>query len=179
MTNEELTKELVITSRFLRGFRNRPRGQERILKALEKEGALYQQDIQQYLQVTPGTISEMISKLENKGLVERKRNEEDRRAVEISLTEKGRESISKLENEAEDDLYEALSDEEKEKLYEILVKLNNSLMRKIPLEAREHKRMPHREGKPEGRNFEGRFRFVGREEKPEDRRILRKRRTIL
>ena len=90
MNNENLQKELMMAARFIRGYQNRPRGQQMILKALRDSEAASQQEIQQLMNVAPGTVSEMISKLENKGLVERKRNEADRRLVEINLTEKGR-----------------------------------------------------------------------------------------
>ncbi|MBR0138199.1 MAG: MarR family transcriptional regulator [Erysipelotrichaceae bacterium] len=157
MTNDKLTKEMVLAARFMKGYQNRPRGQETILKVLAEEEKLQQQDIQQYLQVSPGTVSEMISKLEHKGLVERKRSAEDRRAVEISLTENGKEYLNTLTQEDQDDVFAVLSEEEKETLYEILVKLNNDLLRKIPLER--GKRM-HPEFR--GHGFEGRNPFEGK-----------------
>ena len=199
MTNDKLTREMVLAARFMRGYQNRPRGQETILKVLSEEESLHQHDIQHYLQVSPGTVSEMISKLESKGLVERKRNAEDRRAVEISITESGREHLKSLAEENQDDVFAVLSEEEKQNLYDILVKLNNDLLRKVPLERhrRMHPdfgkrgcegRMPHRERReaPEhpfrerGRNFEGRFRFVGErhEKKDEEGETPDKKHTI-
>ncbi len=196
MTNEKLTREMVMAARFIKGYQNRPRGQEAILKVLSEEENLHQQDIQQYLQVTPGTVSEMISKLENKGLVERKRNAEDRRSVRISLTESGREYLESLSQENQDDVFAALSEEEQQTLYDILVKLNNDLLRKIPVErsrrmrpgipghcerrmgrgpGRERGENPEHPFREKGRGFEGRFRFVG-EQREEDKEKQRRER---
>ena len=44
------------------------------------------------LNIQPATVSEHISKLEAKGLVERSRSDEDRRLVVLSLTESGKKS---------------------------------------------------------------------------------------
>ncbi|PJI08761.1 MULTISPECIES: MarR family winged helix-turn-helix transcriptional regulator [Clostridium] len=46
------------------------------------------------------TVSERITRLENKGLVERKRDKQDRRISRVYLTDKGRELIEEMDKEA-------------------------------------------------------------------------------
>jgi len=58
------------------------------------------------LQITPGTLTSSVSKLIDKGYVNRHRSEIDRRIVTLSLTEKG-ESVFQLHEEFHRDLVEA------------------------------------------------------------------------
>lgn len=46
------------------------------------------------------TVSERITRLENKGLVERKRDKQDRRISRVYLTDKGRKLINEMDKEA-------------------------------------------------------------------------------
>ena len=65
------------------------RTQSRVLGLLAA-GDISQRELQERLQIQPGSISELISKLELKGFLTRRRNENDRRKVVLSLTEEGR-----------------------------------------------------------------------------------------
>ncbi len=51
-------------------------------------------EISDHLRVAVSTMTGLIDKLEEKGLVRRERTEEDRRIVRISLTEKGEKNLS-------------------------------------------------------------------------------------
>lgn len=133
--NEELMKEMILASRFISKPHGRPMGQERILRKLAN-GPILQKDLQEAMEVRPGSISEIVSKLEEKGLVNRSRAEEDARAVSISLTEKGKERLSKLEQQK--DLFSSLNDDEKNQLKELLTKLNNDWIRREPIHHRHH-----------------------------------------
>lgn len=72
--------------------------QTEILKMLY-EGPMTQKDIQERLGVKPATISELISKLETKGMVSRGRSDEDHRVVVITLTEEGKHSARRRMDE--------------------------------------------------------------------------------
>jgi DNA-binding MarR family transcriptional regulator len=50
-------------------------------------------DLATLLQVTPASITQLITGLESRGLVHRSVDPEDRRAVRVSLTEKGRSDL--------------------------------------------------------------------------------------
>lgn len=51
------------------------------------------QDVARYLDVVPTTMSSSIDRLVRKGLVERRRPEENRRAVALTATEKGMRAV--------------------------------------------------------------------------------------
>ena len=98
--------------------------QTEVLKLL-KDGPISQKDIQERLGVQPATVSELISKLETKGLVTRERSETDRRVVVLSLTEAGKHSVNKRENEqVEKEIVICLDEQEQEQLIALLEKLN-------------------------------------------------------
>ena len=80
------------------------------------------------LRITVGTLSAAITKLIKKGYVERKRTEEDRRVVLVSLTSKG-ENIYREHQVFHEEMICAMlsnfSDEEEQVLSKSLEKLNN------------------------------------------------------
>jgi DNA-binding MarR family transcriptional regulator len=68
--------------------------------------------------------SRIVEKLKQKGFVDRKENKEDRRHVDITITQKGLTLLEKIDNENNDNrLKENLSVKEAETLNELLDKL--------------------------------------------------------
>lgn len=66
-------------------------GQAPILCMLAKNGGtLSQQELGMRFTLKPGSLSEILSKLESAGLIERTRNPADRRQLSIRLTDEGR-----------------------------------------------------------------------------------------
>lgn len=115
--------------RMHHGMPGGPHGsQEQILKILSLAGGnADQRDLQEAMRIRPASISELLKKLEEKGLVTRVRDEEDRRKVQISLTEAGTARASLSREEArEKDLFLALTEEEQETLRGLLLKLLKS-----------------------------------------------------
>lgn len=70
--------------------------QWRTLKILERHEGLNQGQIAELLEVEPITCCRMIDRLEEAGLVERRRDPADRRAWRIYLTEKARPVLAEL-----------------------------------------------------------------------------------
>lgn len=103
------------------------RGQGRILKILAKHEQLTQKELQEYLDIQSGSMSEIISKLEDRGFVIREKDENDKRKVILKITEEGKQ---KVENCSKEDktkkLYGALSEEEQDTLKTLLKKLLDS-----------------------------------------------------
>ncbi|KGX87508.1 hypothetical protein N784_14780 [Pontibacillus litoralis JSM 072002] len=67
------------------------------------------------LEVTKGAVTQLVSRLEKKHLVERTRHPDDSRAIQLTLTEKGREAFQIHEqrhHEFQNKLLEELSPEE-------------------------------------------------------------------
>ena len=91
-------------------------GQQFILTVLYRNGNMTQKDLLAKTKNTSASLSEMVSKLEAKGLIERTRVDKDRRQTLLSLTQEGRkqaqevqESIGSFETQA----LSILSDKEK------------------------------------------------------------------
>ncbi len=100
--------------------------QRAVIQLLQENGAMNQRDIQEKLDIQPGSASELISKLESKGFLRRSRNEADKRKITITLTEQG----SALDTTAPERTlvrrYCALNREEQLQLTALLERLYNS-----------------------------------------------------
>jgi len=102
--------------------------QNRILSVLNREGPMTQKALMCRLQIQPGSLSEVIAKVEGAGLVERRRCEDDRRNFEIRLTDEGVRQAEAFERDRQDMaqlLFEHLSETEKQTLSSILDKLHD------------------------------------------------------
>ena len=96
--------------------------QELVLRILDRDGELDQRILRQELRIQPGSLSELLGKLEQKGLIERERIEADRRRVTVRLTESGRAALSPGDAAA-DDPFAVLTDEEQTVLRALLGKV--------------------------------------------------------
>lgn len=112
-------------------LKNRNSGQQtqgKVLKILYRKGQLSQKEVQNFLEVRPGTISEIITKLEKKGLVIRIQDSEDRRKVLLTLTEKGRLDVEAFNQNYQNHViayFNILTKEEKNEFIRILQKLQD------------------------------------------------------
>lgn len=74
----------------------------------------------------PGSLSEILGKLENAGYIVRSKNEQDRRGVNIAITDEGKEAMEALKRQHEDNMqgmFGALDDGEQQQLLALLDKL--------------------------------------------------------
>lgn len=109
--------EVAETARAIRRAFNRrvvslgaTRSQWRVLARLARSGdAVRQGELAEALDVEPITMCRMIDRLEEAGLVERRRDPQDRRAWRIHLTEKAGPVITGLEAIAEEFTREMLA----------------------------------------------------------------------
>lgn len=85
---ERLTRLLRVCGRRLYHSSCAGRTQARVLGLLA-QGGMTQREIQEKLQIQPGSVSELTGKLELKGFVTRTRDEKDRRRVALTLTPAG------------------------------------------------------------------------------------------
>ncbi len=97
-------------------------GQRRILRLLADRGFIQQSDLQQLLQVQAGSISEILAKMERRGVLERVKDETDRRKTVVRITKAGKEYAQSFCKEQcrSEDAFAALNAEQKEKLKELL-----------------------------------------------------------
>ncbi|MBR1606847.1 MAG: MarR family transcriptional regulator [Clostridia bacterium] len=120
---ERLTRLLRVCGRRLYHSSCAGRTQARVLGLLA-EGGMTQREIQERLQIQPGSVSELTGKLELKGFVTRARDERDRRRVALTLTPEGRraqEAAAKRKDVAV--RYDGLTEEERAQLAELLEKV--------------------------------------------------------
>ena len=109
----------------LRRRADRDRGQRSVLALLAAWGETDQRALQQTLAIQPGSVSELLAKLEAKGYITKARSEQDRRMATIALTEEGKAAARALPDKKQD-LYAALTEEEQATLKALLQKLLDS-----------------------------------------------------
>lgn len=100
--------------------------QRRVLALLGAHGALTQQRLLDELELAPASLSEIVGKLESKGLVTRERFEQDKRIMLITLTEEGRSSAERIlaeQADAAQEIFAKLDEREREQLEALLERI--------------------------------------------------------
>jgi DNA-binding MarR family transcriptional regulator len=93
------------------------------LAMVDRVGPMSQQALGEYLQKDRTSVVAIVDELEGEGLVERRRNPEDRRAYALEVTDKGRDWLSRalpVLEETDEDLLGDLDPEERRVLRELL-----------------------------------------------------------
>ncbi|WP_428897762.1 DNA-binding transcriptional regulator [Parelusimicrobium proximum] len=104
-------------------FSNIHRGQGRVLALLKMKPNISQKELGYLLDLRAQSLSELLAKLEKNGFIQRAESEEDKRAMNISLTPKGEEAASKGEESGREDLFFFLTEKDKETLSAVLDKI--------------------------------------------------------
>jgi DNA-binding MarR family transcriptional regulator len=107
----------------------RPQGgpaksQALVLSILAGRDTLSQRELQQMLGVQPGSLSELLSKLEGKGYLIREKAE-DRRGNLLRITDAGRAAMPTADDDPEDNPFDVLTDEQQDQLASMLRALLN------------------------------------------------------
>ena len=98
-------------------------GQQRILMRLNTHGKTTQKELQDVLDISSGALSEILQKMEDGGLILRTKSAEDKRQVDLTLTERGSATAISVEahyHRTLDRMFECLSAEQKSQLEETL-----------------------------------------------------------
>ncbi|GGX91915.1 transcriptional regulator [Litchfieldella qijiaojingensis] len=109
-----------------------------ILSALEEKGALDQITLGGFTALDRNTVAVVVKKLEERGLVTRHRNPEDRRSMLVTLTEEGKRLRNAAESavaDTQEDILAPLEESERQVLSRLLAKIadeNNNLSR-VPI----------------------------------------------
>lgn len=101
--------------------------QKRILIMLLEAGTITQSELTQALGIKPGSVSEVLGKLESIDMITRSLSETDRRTAEIKLTEEGKQMAEEAARQREkrhQEMFACLSEKEKETLLSLLEKMN-------------------------------------------------------
>lgn len=153
--NGRLVFTLLDISHTMRGLYEGRGSQKRVLMVLSETGTITQRELTGRLGIQPGSVSEVLTKLENAGLVARTPSESDHRTADISLTEKGREQAAearaqRVQRHAE--MFSILTGEEKDQLLALLEKVHGDWEeRYAPGPGRRHDHSPHTRWEDGGR----------------------------
>ncbi len=121
---------------------SKKRGQESIVTLISQHPGITQKELAEALNIQPASVSELLMKLEKKGLVLREKDECDRRSVKVQLTKDGQALIAEPAEEIPDP-FQVLSAEEQEQLRSLLEKLLKDWEQRYPTEHRRHKHHKH------------------------------------
>jgi DNA-binding MarR family transcriptional regulator len=115
------------------------RAQWRVLARLSRQDGLRQVELAEALDVEPITLCRMIDRLGEAGLVERRADEEDRRAWRIHLTAAAGPLIETLRTIAENFLADALSgadETEQARVRDVLARIRTNVARGMATKRR-------------------------------------------
>ncbi len=100
-TSDKLMKQLYFIMRASRYFMFENKqpisGQKRVLAVLRLEDGLTQNYLAEILALKPGSLAELLKKMEAKGSIRRETDEQDKRVKRVYLTEEGREEAARLD----------------------------------------------------------------------------------
>lgn len=105
-------------------------GQEMVLIELWENDGLRGGELAFRLRVEPPTVTKMLRRLENCGLVERRQDPADARSFRVFLTEEGRtleEPVNRCWERAEEKALAGLNREERHNLHDLLTKVRANL----------------------------------------------------
>jgi len=130
-THMDVHKQLIMNLRdigYMIRFLFEGKGsQKRILILLNETGGMTQKELTQRIGIQPGSISEVLGKLEKNGFIIRQMNQEDHRAIDIQLTDLGQKQAIEFTYQRElrhEEMFSCLSLEEQKTLLELIEKLN-------------------------------------------------------
>jgi len=128
---------MIETTRLMRAEFNRrvqPLGltqaQWRALAKLSRDGALRQSQLAEELEIKPMTVTRLVDRMEESGLVERRNDPDDRRAQRLHLTERAMPIIEELWRQADcltAEILEGVSDDERAALVAVLERIKKNL----------------------------------------------------
>lgn len=141
---------MLLQSSYLMQTREKYRGQGRLLVLLQRYGGLTQRELVALTGRRSATLSEQLDGMEKAGLILRHKNEQDKRNVDVILTEQGRaaamQALQNRQNYA-NELFGALPQEKKRQLAELLDTL--LYVWNVPINEEEYQ-FEHMEGNEHG-----------------------------
>ncbi|WP_024621991.1 MarR family winged helix-turn-helix transcriptional regulator [Metaclostridioides mangenotii] len=108
--------------------------QGRLLECLHSNNGIAQKELSEMLEIRPGSLSELVTKAENRKLIERRINPDDKRVTNIFLTGKGMREVQKfivLYRDMTKDIFDSLTEKEQSTLCSKLKELNKSIDSKL------------------------------------------------
>lgn len=118
------------------------RGRGNVMAVIAQRPGISQKELAETLEIQPASVSELLMKLEQKGLVLREKDEQDRRSMKVSLTEEGQAALEEP-REVSADPFQVLSADEQAQLRALLEKLLADWEERYPADRRKHLGHPH------------------------------------
>lgn len=103
----------------------------RIVALLDERGELTQRQLQELLGIQAGSLSELVGRMEKRGVIERRTDDADRRRIVLRLTGEGRARAAEPCVMDDDRLFAALTVEERGELRVMLQKIVDAHVRWI------------------------------------------------
>lgn len=123
--------------------------QKRILIILNESEMITQRDLTKRLGIQPGSASEILSKLENAGLLIRTPNKDDHRTTDVCLTDAGRELAAEAlaqRQKRHEEMFSCLSEEERQELLSLLERVSADWRSRYSEKGTVHRRGHHHNG---------------------------------
>lgn len=117
-----------------RGFH----GQGRVLFLLSKHENISQRELANLAQIKPGSMTEILARMERDDLIKRKRDENDKRVIHVQLTKTGVELAKENHQRYErfcNMLFGTLNPEEKEEFNRLLLKIDQNIKTQLTKEG--------------------------------------------
>jgi DNA-binding MarR family transcriptional regulator len=105
-------------------------GQPKVLTFLSKHDSCMQKDIAEACDIEPATISQILSKMEQAGLIRRTNFAERKRADSVSITEKGRKAFDEwmqICTKVDRISLQGFSEQEQQQFYDYLCRMYHNL----------------------------------------------------
>ncbi|QRN85604.1 MarR family transcriptional regulator [Clostridia bacterium] len=105
-------------------------GQPQLLAFLMHQDGSSQRDIGEWMDIRPATITKMVARMEKAGFVERRRDLNDKRSMQVFLTDKARETMQILQKdmqEQEETAFQGFTAEEKLQFNGLLMRVRENL----------------------------------------------------
>ena len=124
-----MSKEQQLIAKFHKFYNSLPKGRDsqgRILKIVSCHDGISQRKLQEIVGIKPGSLSEVILKLEKLGYIIRKQDKNDKRRWNVFITEAGTEAFAEIHKAHEEEsahVFDALNEAEMQELSSILNKL--------------------------------------------------------
>lgn len=125
--NDRLILNLLDVKHTMRSLYEGKGSQKNILILLLEVKEITQRELTERLGIQPGSVSEILSKLEHSGWIQRRSSETDRRTSMITLTESGvrmAQEASSQRTARHQGMFACLTEEEKGTLLSLLEKIN-------------------------------------------------------
>lgn len=105
-------------------------GQPKVLDYLKDHDGSVQKDIASACQIDPATVTSLLLRMEEAGLVQRRNQPGNRRSLHVFLTDKGKREIVKIQKaflELEEEVFKGFSAEERTGFMEMFMKINKNI----------------------------------------------------